>query len=165
MFRCMRRTVRNITKVVIGLLLLSSAVWAFALQDNWVAVMRNSSMEPAVPMGALVVANDADIPGIHLGGRQVGDVVIYFPPALPKNRYPLATLNRLHRLVFGTQEVARQGGGFLYADDQPTVRLPSLDPSYAESMKYYIPLVGYPLWFGPVEPLSQWPACWPSRCT
>jgi len=132
-----RRAVRTTTQVAVALMLLSSAVWAFTVvSDNSVAVMRDSLMEPAVPMGALVVANDA-----HDAGDQVWDVVVYHP----------AGRSRLQKLLLGTLEVARQHGGF-HTDAHPTVPLRAQDDG-AESMIYYLPLVGYPLWFGPLGPL------------
>ena len=122
----MRRAVRNITRAAVAVVLVGCALWVFAQisGDNELAVVHDTRLEPAVPMGALAVMHDAT-------GYDPGDVVGTYP----------ASRSELERFVFGPRGVAR--AGHLFEPDEPSF-------GGSDAMAYYIPVVGYVVWFGPI---------------
>jgi len=133
-----RRIVRSITIAAMLVVLLVFAALTWMVPDNRFAVMHDTLMEPAVPMGALVVIRDA------VGG-DYGDVVGYHP----------ADQSELERLVFGL-EVRRYGSSGMYTDAQPDLPARPNEPNKGwDPMTYYVPLVGYVMWFGPIGLLVE----------
>jgi hypothetical protein len=119
-----RRAIRIITIAAMAIVLVACAAGFVASLsgDTELAVVRDTRLEPDVPMGALVVFFDASEHFV-----QPGDVV----------QKPAPSQTEFQRFTFGTDTVARADCVF------ECERTP---------MQFFVPLVGYVMWFGPFGP-------------
>ena len=139
----MRTAVWTSTIAAMVIVLGSGAAIVLAgVPDNRVAAMRDTLMEPAVPMGALVVMPDGR-------GLEEGEVTAF---------YPQASEGGILQVLLGQVLVRRYVGRssdfpsslLMQADARPDLAPQDAAPGDLDGVAYYVPLLGYALWFGPI---------------
>jgi hypothetical protein len=138
----MRTAVRklSVAAMLVALLVFVAVGVMQTSEDGQFAVMRDTLMEPAVPLGALVVMPDSR-------GFKEGDLIAYYPDE--------DAVGEWERVLFGQGLVRRVVAGsdnswVAIADARPDLApqlLPTGRYSY-NAVAYYVPLLGYVFWFG-----------------
>ena len=143
----MRRVVRLATIAAMWAVLFSGGILLNLMLsvDGKSAVMRDRLMEPAVPMGAVVVMHDG-------ADAEPGDVTAYYPGRVA----PIYTLDSIQMALFEQAVVRRvvqeTGAGTMEvaADARPDLAPEPVGMGDYDAVQYYFPLVGYLFWFGPL---------------